>query len=82
MSNRCGRAHGSVPSCALCEVLEHNQERAFAKGHCGALSGAPDLLICDRESGHDGMHRGYVDEHDEVLFWETGIRLRHVEEAQ
>lgn len=26
-------------------------------------------LLCDREVGHGGDHRGYVEEHDDVLFW-------------
>lgn len=68
----CGREHGLVPSCAVCEVIEHAQERAFDKGQCGAARvGLPALLICDRESGHKGEHRGYVEEHDDVLFWRT-----------
>lgn len=64
----CGRENHGV-ACALCEVLEHNQERAWAKGQCGSLS--PDYLklVCDRESGHAGQHGGYMDQHDEYLFW-------------
>jgi len=28
-----------------------------------------DGLVCDRERGHVGNHRGYLEQHDEVLFW-------------
>jgi hypothetical protein len=35
---------------------------------CGATNG---ILTCDREQGHDGHHRGYREEQDEVEFWPT-----------
>lgn len=73
----CGREnHGFA--CPVCEVLEHNQERAWDKGWCGALSCAPFVVVCDRESGHKGQHRGYYDTADEVLFWEAHGRKAHV----
>lgn len=64
----CGREDHSI-ACALCEVLADNQEGAWAKGQCGTLS--PDYLklTCDRASGHTGQHGGYMDQHDEYLFW-------------
>ena len=31
-------------------------------------------LTCDREVGHPGAHRGYLEEHDEVLFWNRDRR--------
>ena len=34
---------------------------------CGAVSG---LHVCDREPGHAGSHRAYLEQHDEVVFWE------------
>jgi hypothetical protein len=33
---------------------------------CAAVCG---VLVCDREPGHLGEHRGYWPEHDAVLFW-------------
>lgn len=36
---------------------------------CGARSGGPLALVCDREPGHPGSHRGYLEAHDEPLFW-------------
>ncbi len=64
----CGR-DDHCPACALCEVLAHNQERAWAKGRCGSLSRDYLKLVCDRESGHKGDHRGYYDTADDCLFW-------------
>jgi|GEM_PF-6297346 len=64
----CGR-DGETFACPVCEVLEDQQERAWAKDQCGAVSLPPMLLVCDRESGHEGNHRGYVSQHDDVLFW-------------
>lgn len=58
----------AVP-CAVCEVIEDEQDRAFDRGWCVAVSKAPFVLVCDRESGHDGPHRGYVAAHDAVEFW-------------
>jgi hypothetical protein len=34
--------------------------------NCGATFG---VLICDRERGHPGQHRGYYETADEILFW-------------
>lgn len=66
----CGRQnHG--PACPICGVLEDEQEKALAKGQCGALSRPPFVLVCDRESGHSGQHRGYYSPADDVLFWGT-----------
>jgi hypothetical protein len=36
---------------------------------CGASS---EHLVCDREAGHQGQHRGYDAQIDEPMFW--GIR--------
>ena len=58
--------HG--PTCSLCEVLAHNQEKAWDKGQCGKVSDYP-FVVCDRESSHEGEHRGYFDTVDEVIFW-------------
>lgn len=70
----CGRIPHPI-ACAICEVLEHEQERAWAKDHCGALSPGPLHLICDRESGHDGNHRGYNAQIDEPMFWQVTVPL-------
>ena len=53
--------------CAACEVVEHNQERAFDRGWCGAIGAIG--LVCDRESGHGGDHCGYNVNIDEPMFW-------------
>ena len=60
-----GKRERSVP-CVVCEVIEDAQEKAWDKGWCGS---ARSGLVCDRESGHKGQHRGYWSEHDAVLFW-------------
>jgi hypothetical protein len=33
---------------------------------CGAAAGG---LVCDREKGHSGNHRGYNEQIDEPMFW-------------
>jgi hypothetical protein len=68
----CGREHESVPSCAVCEVIADAQEKAYDKGYCGAVNidHAP-MLVCDREPGHPGEHRDWVEQHDAVLFWRS-----------
>jgi hypothetical protein len=63
----CGRkGERSAVPCVVCEVVEDAQERAFDKGWCGAVSHG---LVCDRESGHAGAHRGYRVEQDVPVFW-------------
>jgi hypothetical protein len=37
-----------------------------SKQLCGEASGS---LVCDREVGHDGNHRGYNEQIDEPMFW-------------
>lgn len=44
---------------------------------CGETSGA---LVCDREPGHTGAHRGYNDAVDEVLFWRDRLAPAAAEE--
>ena len=35
---------------------------------CGAVL-PPTRFVCDREDGHDGQHRTYLETVDEVVFW-------------
>jgi hypothetical protein len=51
---------------------------------CGAtaIAAGGNRLTCDKAPGHDGDHRGYLEEHDAVLFWPTATRkLEAIETA-
>jgi hypothetical protein len=63
----CGKVgrREAVP-CIACEVVEDEQEKAWGKGWCGS---ARSGLVCDREAGHPGEHRGYNWRIDEPMFW-------------
>lgn len=39
--------------------------------NCGETARAAGgaVLVCDKAPGHDGDHRGYLEQQDEVLFW-------------
>lgn len=43
----------------------------MARDTCGATRSIPGAssLVCDKATGHDGDHRGYLEQQDEVLFW-------------
>lgn len=45
----------------------------MGKPKCGAVApaviGIVCVVTCDRELGHKGPHRGYVEQVDDVLFW-------------
>lgn len=43
----------------------------MAGDKCGASRSVPGAagLVCDKAPGHDGDHRGYLEQQDEVLFW-------------
>src|SRR4029453_17635555 len=42
---------------------------------CNYPAPSPDAaVLCDREANHDGPHRGYVAEHDAVIFWLSSAR--------
>lgn len=43
-----------------------NDQETRAEDQCGAVSAH---LVCDRESGHSGSHRGYDEQIDEPMFW-------------
>lgn len=42
---------------------------------CGATRNVPGAagLVCDKAPGHDGDHRGYLEQQDEVLFWPSVV---------
>jgi hypothetical protein len=64
----CGR-RGDGIACPVCEVLEEEQEKAWARNQCGAISPGPFSVVCDRNAGHNDNHCGYYATVDEVLFW-------------
>jgi len=37
---------------------------------CGAVSPGFGGLVCDREAGHTGPHRGYAEGIDAPVFWD------------
>ena len=52
--------------CDRCDLAEFSGVTYKVAHQCGAVYGH---LVCDREHGHSGSHRGYDEQIDEALFW-------------
>lgn len=54
--------------CDRCDLAEFSGITYEAAHRCGArFTGI--TLVCDREAGHAGSHRGYNEQIDEPMFW-------------
>ena len=57
--------------------------RTETRAACGAVCGQfPLTLVCDRDFGHLGEHRGYLAAHDAAVFWRGDARDGPTEEPR